>query len=151
MNLEDHLGDILRKARAMSEVSLAAAANTAGISEAELTALEASGKFSQRPNFAALAAALGLNAKKLEAIAKGWQPAVKDLSGWRELRVLASASEGLAVNCYLVWDGVTREAALLDTGFDAPAIISLVAAEALTLRHIFLTHTHHDHIQALGA
>ncbi|MFM2293979.1 MAG: hypothetical protein RLZZ350_392 [Verrucomicrobiota bacterium] len=150
MNLEDHLGDTLRKARAMTGVSAAAAARTAGISEAELTALEASGKFSQRPNLAALAPTLGLHAKKLEAIADGWTPTPKDLSAWRELRVLTSADGRLSVNCFLVWDEATRAAALFDTGFDAPQILALLAAEQLTLRHIFITHSHYDHIHALG-
>ncbi|MFM2082946.1 MAG: Zn-dependent hydrolase, glyoxylase family [Verrucomicrobiota bacterium] len=150
MKLEDHLGDILRKARAMSGVSTAAAASAAGISEAELSVLEVSGEISKPPNFAALAAALGLNAKKLAGIANGWSPTEKDLSGWHELRVRTSASEGLAVNCYLAWDEVTRDAALFDTGFDAQQIIDLVVAEQLALRHIFLTHSHHDHVHALG-
>jgi glyoxylase-like metal-dependent hydrolase (beta-lactamase superfamily II) len=150
VNLEDHLGDILRKARAMADVSAATAARAAGISEAELAALEASGQFSQRPNFAALAPALGLHTQKLAALADGWTPTLKNLSAWRELRVLASADERLAVNCYLVWDEATSEAALFDTGFDAPQILALLAAEQLTLRHIFITHSHYDHIHALG-
>jgi len=36
------------------------------------------------------------------------------LSAWRELRVFTTAGEGLTVNCYLVWDEVTRDAALFD-------------------------------------
>ena len=44
MNLEDHLGDIICKARVMSGVSAATAAAAAGISETELSALEATGQ-----------------------------------------------------------------------------------------------------------
>ena len=40
MNLEDHLGDIIRKARAMSNVSATAAAKAAGLTETDLAALE---------------------------------------------------------------------------------------------------------------
>ena len=40
MNLEDHPGDIIHKARIMSNVTTAAAAMAAGISEGELAALE---------------------------------------------------------------------------------------------------------------
>ncbi|MCX6895866.1 MAG: MBL fold metallo-hydrolase, partial [Verrucomicrobia bacterium] len=149
MNLEDHLGDILRKARAMSNVPADAAAQAAGLSEAELAALEESGKFSKRPNFAALATALGLNAAKLEGIANGWQPSPKDLSAWREIRVFTSAAEGMSVNCYLVWDEVQREAALFDTGLDAQPILDTIAAEGVTLRHVFITHSHWDHVEAL--
>ena len=74
MNLEDHLGDIISKARDMSNVSAAAAANAAGISEGELAALEESGKAPGKMNYAALAPLIGLNAAKLEGIAKGWLP-----------------------------------------------------------------------------
>ena len=65
MNLEDHLGDILRKARAMSTVSAAAAAAAAGIAENELAALEETGRLETKINFTALAPVLGLNAARL--------------------------------------------------------------------------------------
>jgi len=48
VNLEDHLGDIIGKARAMSGVSTAAAAGAAGVSETELSALEATGQTGKR-------------------------------------------------------------------------------------------------------
>ena len=149
MNLEDHLGDIIRKARGMSNVSTATAASAAGISEAELAALEETGTISKKPDFAKLAHAIGLNAAKLEGIAKGWTPSVKDLSGWHDLRVFTTAGDGLTVNCYLVWEEVTRDAALFDTGLDAAPILETIAAEGLTLRHIFITHSHYDHVEAL--
>jgi glyoxylase-like metal-dependent hydrolase (beta-lactamase superfamily II) len=149
MNLEDHLGDILRKARNMSNVSTAIAANAAGISESELSALEESGKAGKIINFAALGKILGLNPQKLEAVANGWLPSQKDLSGWREIRVFTTAGDGLTVNCYLVWDEVQREAALFDTGLDAKPILDCIAAEQLQLRHIFITHSHWDHVEAL--
>lgn len=150
MNLEDHLGDIIRKARGMSDVSTAAAARAAGLTEAELAALEDAGTFSQRPNFAALANAIGLNAAKLETIANGWLPSKKDLSAWQHFRTFTSAGDGMTVNCYLVWDAATREAALFDTGFDGKTSLDTLAAERLQLRHIFITHSHYDHVHALG-
>ncbi len=149
MNLEDHLGDILRKARAMSNVTADAAATAAGLSAAELASLEETGKISKRPDLAALAGLTGLNAAKLEGIANGWTPATKDLSRWRELRVFTTAGEGLTVNCYLVWDEVTRDAALFDTGLDAQPVLDCIAAERLALRHVFITHSHWDHVEAL--
>src|SRR5476649_1488066 len=110
MNLEDHLGDIIRKARKMNNVLASAAATAAEISESELSALEESGKFSGKINFTALGKVLGLNPQKLEGVANGWLPSPKDLSGWREVRVFTTTSEGTTVNCYLVWDEVNREA-----------------------------------------
>lgn len=150
MTLEDHLGDIIRKARAMSGVSAAAAAQAAGLTEGELSSLEDVGTFSKRPNFTALANAMGLNPTKLESIANGWLPLKKDLGAWRHLRMFTSAGDGMAVNCYLAWDETSREAALFDTGFDGKTILDTLAAERLELRYIFITHSHYDHVHALG-
>jgi glyoxylase-like metal-dependent hydrolase (beta-lactamase superfamily II) len=150
MNLEDHLGDIIRKGRMMNNTSATVAARAAGLTETELSALEESGKVAGRPNFAALAAAIGLHASKLQTIANGWLPHKKDLCRWRELRVFTTAGDGMTVNCYLVWDELTRDAALFDTGFDAKPILETIAAGSLQLRHLFITHSHPDHIAALG-
>jgi hydroxyacylglutathione hydrolase len=149
MNLEDHLGDIIRKARAMNNVSTSAAAGAAGISENELSALEESGKFSGNINFFALGNLIGLNPQKLEAIANGWLPSPEDLSGWHEIRVFTTAGDGLTVNCYLVWDEVSRDAALFDTGLEAKPILDCIAENQLQLKHIFITHSHWDHVEAL--
>ena len=53
------------------------------------------------------------------------------------------------MNCYLVWDEVTRDAALFDTGFDANPILVGIAENQLVLRHVFITHSHFDHVEAL--
>jgi hydroxyacylglutathione hydrolase len=149
MNLEDHFGDIIRKARTMSTVSAAAAAAAAGLSEPELSELETSGRTAKKINFAALGKIIGLNPQKLEGIANGWLPAKKDLSVWREFRPFTTKGDDFSVNNYLVWDEVTRDAALFDTGLDAQAVLECIAAEQLALRHIFITHSHYDHVEAL--
>jgi len=133
----------------MSNVPAAAAARAAGISEAELSALEESGRTGQQPDLAALARLVGLHSAKLEGIVSGWRPGERDLSVWRELRVFTTASDGMTVNCYLVWDEATRDAALFDTGFDAQPILNCIAKNRLQLRHIFITHSHYDHVEAL--
>ena len=150
MNLEDHLGDIVRKARGMSKVPGETAAKAAGLTEAELSAFEETGKAPRPLNFQALAGALGMDAAKLEGIAKGWLPAPRDLSLWRELRCITTDSGGMAVNCFLVWDEVSREAALFDTGWEAKPIFKLLDENQLLLRHVFITHSHEDHVAALG-
>ena len=150
MNLEDHLGDIIRKARGMSNVSAGTAARAAGLTETDLAVLEESGQAAQKPNLAALAELVGLHPGKLEAIASGWLPSIKDLSTWRELRCITTTAGGMAVNCYLVWDEVSREAALFDTGWEAPPVTQLIAENQLELRHIFITHAHEDHVAALS-
>jgi glyoxylase-like metal-dependent hydrolase (beta-lactamase superfamily II) len=150
MQLEDHLGDIIRKARTMSGIGAAAAATAAGITEGELVLLEETGQLAGRKlNLAALGKLVGLDPQKLEGIAGGWLPWPPDLSLWRELRVFTTAGEGLTVNCYLLWDEVTREAALFDTGLDAQPVLECLAVNNLTLRHVFITHSHWDHVEAL--
>jgi glyoxylase-like metal-dependent hydrolase (beta-lactamase superfamily II) len=149
--LEDHVGDVIRKARAMSNVSAEAAASAAGLSPVELAALEQSGEGAKRPNFGVLAGLIGLSTAKLEGIANGWRPAEKDLSIWRELRPFTTTAENITVNCYLIWDEVSREAALFDTGWDAKPILDVIEENQLLLRHVFITHAHDDHVAALGA
>jgi glyoxylase-like metal-dependent hydrolase (beta-lactamase superfamily II) len=150
MNLEDHLGDIIRKARGMSNVSGAAAAKAAGISEAELATLEDSGQPNGKADLSKLASVIGLDAAKLEAIAKGWLPAQKDLSVWSQLRPITTAGEGITVNAYLIWDEVSREAALFDTGWDPGEALSIIEHNKLQLRHLFITHSHPDHIAGVA-
>jgi len=149
MTLEDHLGDIVRKARKAAKVSPAAAAKAAGLSEAEFSALEASGSRFPHLNLTALAGALDLQARKLERIASGWIPLAPDFGRWRELRIISTTRGGNTVNCYLVWDEVTREAAIFDTGWEAGPVLELVEANGLHMKHLFLTHTHEDHIAAM--
>jgi glyoxylase-like metal-dependent hydrolase (beta-lactamase superfamily II) len=150
MTLEDSVGDIIRKARISANVSTEAAATAAGISVAELSTLEDTGKCPARPGYPALAKLLGLAGAKLQRIAEGWAPPALDVSAWRELRQITTQGSGMSVNCYLIWDEVTREAALFDTGFEAAPIIQLVGQEQLQLKHLFITHTHADHVAALG-
>jgi glyoxylase-like metal-dependent hydrolase (beta-lactamase superfamily II) len=148
MNLEDNLGDIIRKARGMSGVSAEAAAQAAGVSVEGLELMETIGQPLTQINVARLGSAIGLDGQKLEALAKGWLPAEKDLGQWRELRCITT-DQGMAVNCYLVWDEVSREAALFDTGWSAEPIEKLISENSLQLRHVFITHSHEDHIAAL--
>ena len=102
MRLEDHLGDVIRKARTAANVGIGAAANASGLTTAELSVLEQSGTSSKRPDFALLAELIGLHPKKLEGIAKGWRPQPQDLSRWREPRQSTTTQNSITVNCYLI-------------------------------------------------
>ena len=148
--LEDHLGDIVRKARAAAGVSAETAALGAGVSLADFTTLEAEGTYASLPNFASLAGLIGLHPAKLESIANGWLPAATNLGRWREFRRITTTASDITVHCHLIWDEATLEAALFDTGWDPAPVLQLIARERLCLRHLFLSHTHEDHIAALG-
>ena len=149
MNLEDNLGDVIRKARKASNVAPETAAQAAGLSTEELAALESSGVPAGSINYPALAQALHLHPGKLEGLAQGWAPAPQDIHRWRGFRMITTEGNGMTVNCYLVWDEITREAALFDTGFSAEPIFKILDEEKLQLKHLFITHTHEDHIAAL--
>src|SRR6266853_1839776 len=149
MNLEDHLGDIVRKARGMSKVAPESAAQAAGLTLEELEKLEESGQPNKKTDYSALGKLIGLDGAKLKAVAEGWLPTPKDLSIWCELRCITTEASGMAVNCYLVWDEVSKEAALFDTGWQAQPLEQIVAENQLQPRHIFITHSHEDHIASL--
>jgi len=151
VELEDHLGDIIRKGRMQAGVSLPAAARAAGLTAAEQAALENDGIPPRRPDYPALATLLGLHAGKLEDIANGWRPAPVDLRRWRELRQITTFGQAYAANCYMLWDQMTKEAALFDAGFDPAPVCALVAENRLRLTHLFITHNHSDHAGGLPA
>jgi glyoxylase-like metal-dependent hydrolase (beta-lactamase superfamily II) len=132
----------------MSKVSTEAAARAAGVTLDQLESLEESGRPPQNLNCSGLARLIGLDGAKLESVAKGWLPAPKDLSTWRELRCITTDA-GMAVNCYLIWDEVSKEAALFDTGWKSEPVEQIIGENQLQLRHVFITHTHEDHIAAL--
>src|SRR5436190_9601754 len=131
MTLEDHLGDIIRKARAMLNVSAEAAATAAGVTETEFATIEESGQVTQLISYSQLSKLLSLHPQKLHGIATGWLPAQKDLNIWREFRPVTTTAQGISVNCYLIWDEVSRDAALFDTGWDAQPILTLLAENQL--------------------
>ncbi|MDR0916152.1 MAG: MBL fold metallo-hydrolase [Oscillospiraceae bacterium] len=55
----------------------------------------------------------------------------------------------LETNCYVVADETTRECAVIDPGADSNAILDYIESSNLTVRAIFITHAHFDHITAL--
>jgi hydroxyacylglutathione hydrolase len=148
MQLEDHVGDIIRKAREARGIPKDWVAQVGGISVAELEALEDSGKIPGAANIAQMGRGVLLDGNKLERIANGWLPRNINTTVWREVRQITT-TQRLSVNCYLVWDEVTREAALFDTGWDLQPIAKLLEENQLELKHLFITHTHEDHIAAL--
>jgi glyoxylase-like metal-dependent hydrolase (beta-lactamase superfamily II) len=54
-----------------------------------------------------------------------------------------------ANNIYVVSDPATREAAIMDVGFDPERVIELVRRENLVVRWLLATHAHYDHVAAM--
>lgn len=56
----------------------------------------------------------------------------------------------LMENCYVLADERTREAVLVDPGDEAPRLLAALDADGLTLREVWLTHAHFDHVGGLA-
>ena len=144
--LEDNFTDIIGKAQRglkLTDDALAAAAN---VPVADLQAVK-QGEV-REITLLALARPLGLERNTLLASARReWYPDQPIFK--RGFAMFNTTFEDMTVNSYLVWDVKTRLAAAFDTGADARPILDTIAGEGLTLRYIFLTHTHDDHIADL--
>ena len=68
-----------------------------------------------------------------------------------ELEVVALPNGQFAENCYLVADRRTREAVIIDPGEEPAMFLAELDTRAWTLRAIWLTHAHVDHIMGVGA
>ncbi|HVS53366.1 MAG TPA: MBL fold metallo-hydrolase [Opitutaceae bacterium] len=141
--LEDNFDDVINKAQRGLKISDADLAKRAEVSPADLAAVK-----SGQPIDAVLrrvARHLRLSPDALEALAhKRWYPEQPIFP--RGFAAFNTRYDDMTVNSYLVWDTRDRIAAAFDTGATAQAMIDLVQSEGLTLRYIFLTHTHEDHI-----
>jgi len=149
MQLEDHIGDICRKARLQNNIDLGPAARKAGIDEDCLQQWETDGVTDFPVNIKALAELLQIDPAKALSIAAGWEPEVQKMTQWQRLYMLTT-SEGFEVNSFVVWDPDSKEAAIFDTGWFAESIFALAESEGLNMQHLFITHMHGDHVAALG-
>ena len=55
----------------------------------------------------------------------------------------------IAVNCYILADKGTKEAAVIDPGDEADAILLTMAKMKVRAKYVLLTHAHVDHVAAL--
>lgn len=67
------------------------------------------------------------------------------MSGLR-IQALAQRAVSVSVNCYLVFDEASGEAAVIDPGGQAENVCSLLKDQGCSLKYIILTHGHFDHI-----
>ncbi|THJ09374.1 MAG: MBL fold metallo-hydrolase [Nitrospira sp. CG24C] len=146
MPLEDDFCDIIKKARMGQAWSVADVARMAGLPDGDLTALERGARPPDRSEVQALAKALGLRPGPLEQIAiEKWEPVAQQSMAWVE-RIRGSIN-GYGVQGYVVHDG--GEALLIDTAYNAPAMIEFLSRRQLRLMGICLTHGHADHADGI--
>lgn len=144
--LEDNFNDVINKAQRGMKISDADLAQRAEVTLEDLAAVKAG-----KPLDAVLrrvARHLRLSPDALENLAhKRWYPQQPVFP--RGFAAFNTPYGDMTVNSYLIWDPRDRVAAAFDTGATAQAMIDLVHAEDLTVRYIFLTHTHEDHVADL--
>lgn len=144
--LEDNFNDVINKAQRGRNISDEDLAAKAEIAPADLAAIK-----SGKPIDAVIrrvARHLRLSPNALETLAhKRWYPQQPDFP--RGFMMFNTAFDDMTVNSYLVWDGKSKLAAAFDTGASCEPMLTEIRAAGLTLRYIFVTHTHEDHIADL--
>ncbi len=142
--LEDGAWDILSKAQRGLKLDDASLSARSGVSVSRIHAARASGDIDAE-TLVPLAAALGLNTSAILAIAEGrYTPAA--VSVIEGLKAFNTPFDDMTVNSYLVWDPETLDAGIFDTGSDGQEMLDFASVRGLSVRAIFLTHTHTDHI-----
>jgi hydroxyacylglutathione hydrolase len=146
MPLEDDFCDIIKKARMGHAWSVEDVARVTGLPGADITALERGDQPRDRAEVRALATTLGLRHGPLEQIVlEKWVPQpIPSIPG---IETIQGDINGYAVNGYIVHD--SGEALLVDTAYNAPAMIAWLESHRLRLTGICLTHGHADHAEGI--
>ncbi len=146
--LEDLFEDIVGKAQRGLQVSDQELCQRAHLAVGEFRALK---KGSGTPKgLPELANTLGLGPKALAAsYSSSWYPT--DVPAVDGVKQFNTSLIDMTVNAYLIWDLESKEAAIFDTGADAGELLAFVDSANLTVKYLFLTHTHQDHVADLGA
>jgi hydroxyacylglutathione hydrolase len=146
MPLEDDLCDIIKKARAGLKLSVGELARLTGLPGADISALERGDQVRDRAELRAIASALGLRLTPLEQIVLDkWVPL--HLPAMPGIETVHGEISGYAVKGYIVHD--SSEAVLVDTAYNAEAMIEILEARSLRLVGICLTHGHADHAEGI--
>ncbi|MCS6296160.1 MAG: MBL fold metallo-hydrolase [Nitrospira sp.] len=148
MPLEDELSDILKKARNGQQRSVADVARASGLSEVEVSELERGQSPRNRDQVQSIAGALGLRPDQLAQVAEGWTPKALSPSVAHVETILGSIG-GYEVKGYIVHD--RGEAVIVDTAYNAGAMLAKLAERKLRLKGICLTHGHSDHADGIDA
>lgn len=146
MPLEDDFCDILKKARTGQGLSVGDVARMTGLPGGDITALERGDQPRDRAEVRALATALGLRAEPLEQIAiDKWEPVAQRTPPWVEM--VQGSISGYGVQGYIVHD--EGQALLVDTAYNAHAMLDVLRRLGLRLVGICLTHGHADHADGI--
>ncbi len=145
IGLEDFCEDIVGKAMRGTATSDDALAAASGVSIASIQALRRGD--GDETTARQVAGTLGLDPDKLvDSFNAAWEPEERLVPN---LFMTNTPYHDMFVNAYVVSDSASQKAAMFDTGADAGALLEYLAKEDLQLTHVFITHTHKDHIMDL--
>ena len=150
--LEDEFGDIIGKARRGNGLSLNHVANETGITDAQLSQMEAYTLKPTEDQVHKIANALGLNGSKLVDIAmERWAPAPvpSELDEKLDVERISGDVGGYPVNAYLLICKATKQTAVIDTAAHPNLILERIQEIGVEPAVILLTHAHADHSDGL--
>jgi hydroxyacylglutathione hydrolase len=148
MPLEDEFCDIVKKARVGQGLSLGDLAQKTGLPAGDLTVLERGGRKPTSAEVQAIANALELRVEPLSSIAiDGWMPAPSPVG--LNVETVQGDIGGYAVKGYVLHASETKDAVLIDTGYNPTAMLETIDRLELRLIGICLTHGHVDHAGGL--
>ncbi len=150
MALEDEFCDIVKKARMGGGQSIARVAETAYLQKDEWERLEQGTRIPSENEIHAIAQALALKGEALAAVSvQGWMP--QSSPEWVSALVVTVRGDigGYEVKGYVLVDPQTKQAVLIDTAYNAEAMLSVLEEKNSTLVGVCLTHGHMDHAGGL--
>jgi glyoxylase-like metal-dependent hydrolase (beta-lactamase superfamily II) len=68
---------------------------------------------------------------------------------WGEIVVKQEMAGPIETNCYLIYDSVSKEAAIVDAVGPVPSLLEIIEKNNLKLKYILATHSHMDHIEGI--
>ena len=143
--IEDYFEDILAKSARGLGITTSQLADRTGLSR-DAIGKALRGEFKE-DHARRLAGPLGLDAEALVVAGrKTWFPEAVELDG---LALFNTVYGDMTVNAFVVWDPATGEAGIFDTGAEAEAMLAFIEEKNLTVKSLFITHTHGDHIAAV--
>ena len=145
--LEDLWNDVIRKARRGLGLSEEELSRKCGCSAEKIMALEQGAL--DLDLLARVSALLGLEAGRVLTLARGeYHPGALALpiGSANGMAMFTSPWSDFEVHSYLLWDRERGQAIAFDTGSDATDMLAFLKKHNLTLKQIFLTHGHGDHV-----
>jgi len=140
--LEDLFNDVLSKAARGLGKSPSQLAEECGVPPEKIRAV-LEGRF-DADIAGRLSSALGLAPDRVVALGEGaYVAAPVRIEGLRQFN---TPFDDFTVNAFLIWDAVSKSAAIFDTGTDAGEMLAAAAALGVHVGQVFITHSHGDHI-----